>query len=75
MELAVSNTPKSPQVVPQIDRILSKRCFAVFEAAQAVPRATLHVALPWQGHFALSARGLGVFLAESGELSAFFDVR
>jgi hypothetical protein len=32
LTLSVSGTPKSPQVATQIDRILSKGCFAVFEA-------------------------------------------
>ena len=32
LALSVSGTPKSPQVAPEIDRILVKRCFAVFEA-------------------------------------------
>jgi hypothetical protein len=62
MELAFSKAPKSPQVVPEIDRIMSKNRFAAFEALRVLRFR----------HASWAFLGL---LPEGRELSAFFDVR
>jgi hypothetical protein len=60
--MELPGTPKSPQVAPQIDRILVKSCFGVFEVLDVL-------------RFRRAGWAFFGLLPEGGELSAFFDVR